>query len=118
MPSPDEELAHDELSAYTLSHGGAEFIHQHVVDAWQAQHATAASKPVTVFFSLAGLYLHLERGFSGREVQRAHMQLARQSKQWPTLQLPAGRGSVTVVDVMSAPPGDERDRMIRMWCTS
>jgi hypothetical protein len=46
---------------------------------------TADTKPIAVAFSLAGLYLHVEKGFSGRQVQRAHMQLARRRKRtWPT----------------------------------
>jgi len=41
MISPAEQAARDELSAYTLTHGDADFIHQHVVDAFAAQHASA-----------------------------------------------------------------------------
>jgi hypothetical protein len=113
-----EEEAYHELSAYTLSLGDRTFIHQHVVDAWAAQHAGAESKPIGVFFALVGLYLHVERGFTGREVQHAHMQLAKRKEPWPVGALPVGRGSVTALDVMAAPEGAERDAMIEQWARS
>ena len=65
-----QRLCH-ELSLYTLSHGDAFFIHQVAVDAYAAQHAGPASKPITVAFALIGLCLLLERGHTGRAVQRA-----------------------------------------------
>jgi len=37
--------AYHELCAYTLSLGDAEFIHQHVVDAFAAQDATPSTRP-------------------------------------------------------------------------
>jgi Family of unknown function (DUF5946) len=113
-----EEAAYHELCAYTLQRGDATFIHQHVVDAFAAQRANAQTKPIAVAFSLAGLYLHVEKGFSGRQVQRAHMQLARQKRAWPTFVLPADRGALTAVDVMKAPARAERDAAIHKWCAS
>lgn len=113
-----EEDAYHALCAYTLAHGDASFIHQHVVDAWAAQTARPDSKPISVAFSLAGLYLHVEKGFSGRQVQRAHMQMARHKRAWPVFDLPADRGSVTVRDVMNAREGPERDAAIEHWCAS
>ena len=112
------EDAYHALCAYTLAHGDAAFIHQHVVDAWAAQTATPESKPISVAFSLAGLYLHVEKGFSGRQVQRAHMQMARHKSAWPVFELPADRGGVTVRDVMKATEGPERDAAIDRWCAS
>jgi hypothetical protein len=114
---PEADLYH-ELCAYTLQRGDATFIHQHVVDAFAAQRATVQSKPISVAFSLAGLYLHVEKGFSGRQVQRAHMQMARQKRTWPAFVLPDHRGDVTVADVMSMPAGSERDAAIHTWCAS
>ena len=112
------EDAYNELCAYTLTHGDPAFIHQHVVDAYAAQRATSQSKPISVAFSLAGLYLHVEKGLSGRQVQRAHMQMARQKRPWPAFVLPEDRGAVTVVDVMAAPEGVQRDKAIDQWCAS
>ncbi len=50
-----------ELSYYTLSHQGKDFIHQHAVDAFTVQHATENTKPIALYFALAGLYLYLEK---------------------------------------------------------
>ena len=106
------------MSAYTLTHGDRTFIHQHVVDAWAAQHARADSKPIGVFFALVGLYLYIEQGFTGREVQRAHMQLAKRPEPWPVGALPAARGRITALDVLAAPEGTARDAMIQVWAKS
>jgi hypothetical protein len=114
----DEEEAYHEVSAYTLTHGDRTFIHQHVVDAWAAQHAHTDSKPISVFFALVGLYLYVEQGFTGREVQRAHMQLARQPEPWPAVELPAVRGRITALDVLASPDGAARDMMIQAWAKS
>ena len=111
-----EVEAYHELSAYTLTHASPAFIHQHVVDAWAAQHATEGGKPIGLTFALAGLYLHLEKHLSGRQVQRAHMEMGRSKRQWPAFALPASRGSITAVDVMAAAPGPQRDQAIDDWC--
>jgi len=113
-----EQEAYDELQGYTLAHGDPAFVHQHVVDAWAAQHADERTKPIGLTFALVGLYLHLERGFSGRQVQRAHMALARHKRAWPTFGLPQVRGSITATHVIAAPAGPERDRAIDAWCAS
>jgi hypothetical protein len=110
--------AFQELSFYTLAHGRASFIHQLAVDAFAAQHASESSKPISVVFSLLGLYLHLEHGFSGKQVQRAHMQLARVQRQWQPMPLPAERGTITVHKVLAEAPGPARDAMIEKWCAS
>lgn len=116
MPT-DQEL-YDELAFYTLSHPDPAFIHQHIVDAYAAQCANDKSKPIQIVFALIGLYLHLEKGFTGKQVQRMHMRLARQRKSWPTFTPPGSVASITVRDVMAATPGEERDRKIDEWCTS
>jgi hypothetical protein len=113
-----EQDAYDELRCYTLAHGDPSFIHQHVVDAFTAQHADERTKPIALTFALVGLYLHVEKQFSGKQVQRAHMDLARQKRLWPTFALPETRGSMSAVDVMAAPEGLERDQAIHAWCES
>src|SRR6185295_5352013 len=72
MEAVDRE-SYDALCCYTLERGDAAFIHQHVVDAFIAQNAGEHTKPIGLAFALIGLYLHLERGFSGKQVQRVHM---------------------------------------------
>jgi hypothetical protein len=113
-----EQDAYDQVRYYTLSLGDPAFIHQHVVDAFVAQHADENTKPIAITFALVGLYLHVEKGFTGQQVQRAHMELAREKRTWPRLELPADRGAMTVVDVAAAPAGAERDRAIHEWCGS
>jgi hypothetical protein len=116
-PSAERD-AYDELASYTLTRGDRAFIHQHVVDAFAAQHATTSTKPIALAFALIGLYLRVERGFTGRQVQRAHMMLAKRSRSWPTFALPERRGTMTAADVVLAPPGPERDRAIDAWCAA
>jgi hypothetical protein len=117
LESPEQEKFH-ELCFYTLAHRDPKFIHQHVVDAFAAQRADPDDKPIKVAFALIGLYLHLEQGYSGRQVQLAHMRLAKHRKQWPAFTPPSQRGAVTVADVLVAPPGCERDDAIERWCAS
>jgi hypothetical protein len=86
-----------------------------VVDTYAAQHAGGTTRTITVAFGLTGLYLALEKGYTGRQVQRAHMQIAKIQKDWPRLQPPAMPAECTVLDVLHAPEGPKRDRMIRQW---
>jgi hypothetical protein len=123
VPSEEEQRAFNELTAWTLGLRDAGFIHQHVVDAWGAQHATEKSPPISVAFALIGLYLHLEKGFTGREVQNAHMRLAQPHgrgpgrKEWPRFRLPKERGRVTAIDAMAAPQTERRET-VKRWCQS
>ncbi len=116
MPT-DRELC-DELACYTLAHADPAFLHQHVMDAFAAQNADETCRPIGVWFALVGLYLFIEKGFTGRQVQRIHMQLANRRKQWPRLTPPQDRGKLTVSAVLAALPGPERDAKIREWCGS
>src|SRR5262249_18691090 len=104
------EEAYNELCYYTLAHRDPSFIHQDVVDAFAAQNAGEQTKPIKLTFALVGLYLHVEKQFSGRQVQRAHMDLARQKQLWPRFALPSDRGSQTVADVLAIPAGPARDK--------
>jgi Family of unknown function (DUF5946) len=118
MTTAMEQEAYNELTYYTLAHPDPSFIHQYVVDAFTAQTADEHTKPVAITFALVGLYLAVERNFSGKQVQRAHMQLAKMRKHWLTFQAPAQKGAVSVFDVLAAPPGQARDAMIRRWCAA
>lgn len=113
----DQELF-DELRFYTLAHGDNAFIHQNVVDAFAAQHADLSSKPIYIVFALVGLYLCVEKGFTGKQAQRAHMRLAKHRRAWVAPPLPSERGKIGIADVVDADPGAERDAMIRRWCES
>jgi hypothetical protein len=107
-----------ELSAYTLTRGGSGFIHQHAVDAYGAQHAGGSSSNLGTAFSLIGLCLTLEKGYTGRQVQVAHMRLGKLKKQWPKLEPPRGGAALTVQDVLSAGQGAARDEMLLKWASS
>jgi len=116
--APSEQATYDELCCYTLAHGDPSFVHQHVVDAWAVQQADEDTKPITITFGLVGLYLRVEKHWSGRRVQQAHMALARQKHQWPTFALPPDRGAATAQTVMAARAGPDRDAAIDAWCAS
>jgi Family of unknown function (DUF5946) len=116
LADDQSRTAHDELYVYTMGRPG--FILQHVVDAYAAQTATLSTKPMGLVFALVGLYLHVERGFSGDQVQRVHMRLAKARRNYPPLTLPASRGAITPVDVLASPAGVERDAAIDRWCAS
>jgi hypothetical protein len=115
--SPAEKF--NELSYYTLEHPDkGYFIHQHIVDAFQAQAADENTKPITIVFSLLGLYLYLEKSYTGRQVQLAHMKLAQNKHRWTLLDLPKQRGTITVSDVLKIESGLIRDLTIKEWCKS
>jgi Family of unknown function (DUF5946) len=109
----------NELTYYTLAHGDPAFIHQHLVDVYGAQHARAQSKStIGAAFALAGLYLAVERGFRGRQVQKMHTLMAAKSRQWPRFEPPADVGPLTVADVLRVEPGPDRDQALMRWCDS
>ena len=108
----------NELSYYTLGHADPAFIHQHLVDAYGAQHVRQSKSTIGAAFALAGLYLAVERGFTGRQVQQMHMRMARTSKQWPRFEPPKDVGPLTVADVLAVEPGPRRDQELIRWCGS
>jgi hypothetical protein len=112
------EEAFHELCGYTLTLQDQEFIHQHVVDAFAAQTAEEHTKPIKLTFALVGLHLHLDRQFTGKQVQRTHQYLAARSREWPEFPQPSDRGTLTVLDVLAIPAGPGRHKVIDAWCTS
>jgi hypothetical protein len=68
MATDDE--AYHELAAYTLGLHDAAFIHQHIVDAYAVHAAMPTDKPIRIAQALVGLFLHVEHGLTGRQVQR------------------------------------------------
>jgi hypothetical protein len=112
------EDAYHELCYYTLAHRDPSFLHQHVVDAFAAQQADQQTKPIKLTFALVGLYLHVEKQFSGKQVQQVHMDLAKRKRPWPSFALPDDRGLLTAADVLAVPAGPERDTAIHAWCAS
>ena len=118
MVVKSEQEAFYKLCYYITTHPDTNFIHQYVVDAFAAQTADKKTKPITITFALIGLYLHLEKNFTGKEVQQAHMQLAKHKKLWPTFKLPEKMGNITIYDVIDATEGSNRDEIIIKWCKS
>jgi len=107
-----------EVTYYTLAHGDPKFIHQHLVDAYGAQHVRQSASAIGAAFALAGLYLAVERGFTGRQVQKMHMRMAQTSKRWPPFVPPEDVGPLTVGDVLAVEPGPRRDEKLMDWCAS
>src|SRR5688572_7447585 len=98
--SPKDKF--NELSYYTLDHPDTSyFIHQHIVDAYTAQSVDENTKPISITFSLVGLYLYVEKNYSGRQVQQAHMKLSQNKKVWPEFQIPTHKGDITISNVLA-----------------
>ncbi|SRR5258708_1811466 len=112
--------AYYELTLYTLEHARTDpsFIHQHIVDAYAASHIHENSKNITVAFALVGLYLYLKKNFTGREVQLAHIRMAKNKKSWPKFKTPQNMGSITVHDVLATEKNQNMEQMIKEWCKS
>ena len=110
--------AFHELICYTSAHSDPSFIHQNAVDAFAVQYADENTKNITLIFGLIGLYLHMEKNFTGKEVQNAHVKLGKFKRKWPVFTLPKIRGEITVYNVISTPEGNERDETIEKWCAS
>ena len=113
-----ELSAYDQLYLYAGSRGRDTFVLQLVVDAHGAQMATEQTKPIALVFALIGLYLHVEKQFTGLQVQHVHMRLGRKRHPWPKVALPRDRGGMTAADVLRVPAGTERDAAISEWCRS
>lgn len=107
-----------ELTYYTTAQTDPTFIHQHAVDAFAAQNANVKTKTITITFALVGLYLMLEKNFTGKEVQNAHIKMAKRRKTWPKFKLPEKKGDITIEDVLNTPPGPMRDEAIFKWSAS
>ena len=107
--------AYSDLQCYSVAKQDPAFIHQHVVDTYEAQHAGGRTRNITVVFGLIGLYLALEKGYSGKQVQQAHMKIAKRRKDWPWLEPPEEQAALTVIEVLQAGTDAEKDRMIRKW---
>ncbi|MEE9361155.1 MAG: DUF5946 family protein [Cellulophaga sp.] len=107
----------EELSFYTLSHSDSDFfIHQLIVDAYTAQTANENTKKISLVFSLVGLYLLIEKNYTGKEIQRAHTLLSNYKEFLPEVKLPNDRGNITISEVLESELN--HDEMIKKWCSS
>jgi hypothetical protein len=107
--------AYDDVYAYSMGRTG--FVLQYVVDPFAVQAANDDSGGTIGFvFGLVGLYLHVAKNTSGRQVQKVHMMLGRRKRGWPRMHLPKDLGSFTLADALAASAGAERDAAIENWC--
>jgi len=106
---------YSDLMCYTVAKQDPEFIHQHVADTYAAQHAGGPTRNITVAFGLIGLYLALEKGYTGKQVQQAHMRIAKVRKVWPRPEPPLEPAVLTVMDVLRAGTDEEKDTIIIKW---
>jgi hypothetical protein len=89
---------------------GVEFQHpvmlrfqQLTVDTYGAQHAGGPAPAVRVAYSLAGLWLSLEHGFTAEEVRAVHRRMGRPTATWPVFVPPTPpQRWLTVLDVAEA----------------
>jgi hypothetical protein len=77
-------------------------LHQLTVDAYGAQHAGGQGSGIRVAYSLVGLQLALERGFTGLQVRDLHQRMGKPGPDWPRFNVPPNPGPVTVVEVAIA----------------
>ncbi len=112
----DKQELYNQLAFYTLAHPSPNFIHQHVVDAFAAQNANEKTKWITIYFALIGLYLYVEKGYTGKEVQLEHIRLSNRKKEFSPFVLPENRESFTIEDVLTKEQGREKDQAIEIWC--
>jgi hypothetical protein len=88
-----------EVSGFEFEHPVMLRYHQLSVDAYGAQHAGDPTTPIRLGYSLAGLWLALEHGFSGDEVRAVHAHMGHAQDWWPTFRPPAPGEWMTVRDV-------------------
>lgn len=89
--------------------------HQTCVDAYRGQHVGPEAPQIAVAFALNGLYLVLERGFTGYEARKAHGYLASTVESWPRFTPPRSAGETTVLDIALASTPVEHARLVQGW---
>lgn len=75
------------------------------LDAYQAQHSPRGARR-TLVFSLVGLHLAMEKGRTGRQVQKVHQELARTRHPLPTLEPVDACDAGTAADGLARIPCD------------
>lgn len=103
--SPECWATHAELVGFELMHPilvGR--CHQLTVDAYGAQHAGEPTGRIRVAYSLVGLHLALDRGWTGDRVRGFHQRMGRPDAWWPPFRRPVADGeplgTFTVEDVV------------------
>jgi hypothetical protein len=57
----------------------------------------------------------VEKGFSGRQIQKVHMFMAAKRREWPQLAPPPVPGAVSVRNVLQAESGEDRMAAVKNW---
>ena len=97
-----ESVLHEVLG-FEFQHPVMLRYHQLTVDAYGAQHAGGDAPPIRVAYSLAGLWLALEHGFSAEDVRAVHRRMGRPTAEWPVFTPPVPpQRWLTVLDVAEA----------------
>jgi hypothetical protein len=108
---------YNELACFTLNLHDERFVHQYVVDAFTCQYADDNTKPISLTFALAGLYLFIEKGYSGREVQKFHTLMSKRKMAWPIFIVPYYQElPVDISSVIASNDQNERIELIEKWC--
>jgi hypothetical protein len=94
--------AFHEVIGFEFQHPVMLRFHQMSVDAYGAQHGGGTAKPIRLAYSLAGLWLALEHGFSGDEVRAIHQRMGHPTPEWPDFDPVPAAGWTTVADVLHA----------------
>jgi hypothetical protein len=109
----------NELAFFTLNLNDEGFVHQYVVDAYTTQYADNNTKQISLAFALVGLYLFVEKGYSGRVVQRFHTLMSKNKIAWPNFTLPSNYDrDINILTVLACKSAKERISMIEKWCVS
>jgi Family of unknown function (DUF5946) len=70
-------------------------------------------------FALVGLYLFVEKGYSGKEVQRFHTLMSKNKIEWPDFTLSSYNSeTVDIFTVLATKSEKGRVEMIEKWCVS
>jgi hypothetical protein len=97
-------------------------FHQLAVDAYGAQHAGGPTSRIYVAYSLVGLLLALERGWTGTMVRDFHGRMGRPDASWPAFGRAPSAGEVTIADVVAAGAragsADGHASLVERWARS
>jgi hypothetical protein len=93
-------------------------LHQLTVDAYGAQHAGEPTPRISTAFSLIGLHLALDEGWTGTAVRAAHQYLAQVRREWPGFAPPESRRGLTIADVASAANPEQQAERVQAWAAS
>lgn len=101
--SPSCESVLHEVLGFEFEHPVMLRYHQLTVDAYGAQHAGGGAPRIRVAYSLAGLWLALEHGFSAEDVRAVHRRMGHPTAEWPAFTPPVPpQRWLTVLDVAAA----------------